>query len=248
MRADEWYRAQRGFYARRRHRHLEASQGGHYAENLISRVWAALGAPDAADGVEVGCGAGRFTFPLLTRCRSLQAVDLSAEQLARLRLELARRAVDPVRCRLHQANAEELGSELSEQRYDFVVGVFFLHHLHDLAGTLAKLRRLLRPGGRLAFLEPNRWNPLYALQLTFSRDMTWRDEWRLYRISERSLRLAFREAGFGDCAFSRFGLLPPAIVNRFPKALRLERAIERVPLARPFLPYLVASARREVAD
>ncbi len=248
MRADEWYRAQRGFYARRRHRHLQASHGGPYAENLISRVWAALGAPDSADGVEVGCGAGRFTFPLLTRCRSLQAVDLSAEQLARLRSELERRGVDPARCRLHQANVEELGPELGEQRYDFVVGIFFLHHLHDPAGTLARLRRLLRPGGRLAFLEPNRWNPLYAVQLTFSRDMTWRDEWRLYRISERSLRLALQEAGFSECEFFRFGLLPPPIVNRYPKVLRLERAIERVRVARPFLPYLVASARSEAAD
>ena len=143
---------------------------------------------------------------------------------------------------------EQLGPELGEQRYDFVVGIFLLNHLHDPGRTLARLLRLLRPGGRAAFVEPNRWNPLYALQISLCPDMKWRQEWGLYRLSGRSLSDMLERAGFDDCRVSRFGFFPPQIVNRFPNALRLERSLERARVLRPVLPFLIASGRRPGSD
>jgi SAM-dependent methyltransferase len=248
MRADDWYRAQSDFYAERRHHRLRASEGGRYAENLVARLWSALGAPRDADGVEVGCSAGRFTLPLLARCRSIQAIDLSRKQLDELRAELDRRDIDPARCRTHEVNVEQLGPELGEQCYDFVVGVFLLHHLHDPGRTLARLFRLLRPGGRVAFVEPNRWNPLYALQISLCPDMKWSQERGLYRLSKRGFAGMFEQAGFEDRDVSRFGFFPPQIVNRFPNALRWERSLERSRVLRPVLPFLIASGRRPDSD
>ena len=44
--------------------------------------------------------------------------------------------------------------------YDAIYGDGILHHLiYDLDRTLALLNRLLKPGGTLAFIEPNKANP-----------------------------------------------------------------------------------------
>ena len=40
-------------------------------------MWKILDVPDGAHGLEIGCGAGRFTLPLLSRCHSLDVTDLS---------------------------------------------------------------------------------------------------------------------------------------------------------------------------
>ena len=44
---------------------------------------------------------------------------------------------------------------------DIVLGVSILHHV-DLSRALLEIRRVLRPGGRIAFSEPNMLNPQLA--------------------------------------------------------------------------------------
>lgn len=45
---------------------------------------------------------------------------------------------------------------LPDERFDLVVTVLTLHHLHELAPALANLRALLAPGGRLAIVDLDR--------------------------------------------------------------------------------------------
>jgi SAM-dependent methyltransferase len=250
MKAGRWYETQRAYYDGRVHRHLQPSEGGVYAENIVAKLWSALGLGAGGHGLEVGCGAGRFTLPLLSRCGSLDAVDLSSRQLGVLGDELKRRGIDETRCRLHQANIaniEELDRLLGSRQYDFVVGVFILHHLHDPTAALAQLYRLLRPGARAAFLEPNRWNPLFFLQISLCPDMTWRDEWRLFRLGAHQLRTMFADAGLTECRTTRVGFWPPRIVNRFPRAVSFERYIERIGWLAPARAFVVASGARPVS-
>jgi SAM-dependent methyltransferase len=236
-----WDDVQREHYDARPHRHLLPSEGGRYADNLVATLWNALGVGADAAGVEIGCGAGRFTLPLLTRCGSLDAVDLSRRQLDVLAGELGRHGVAPERCRLHEARAEDLTGVLPAGRADFLAGVFILHHLADPEGAVARLVRLIRPGGRVAFLEPNRWNPLFLLQIACCPDMTWREERLLYRLGSRRLVRVLTGAGLVDVRLGRHGFFPPQIVNRIPGAIGVERALERVPPLRPVLPFLVVS-------
>lgn len=52
----------------------------------------------------------------------------------------------------------DLTKDLPEESFDYVVGTAIL--CHDLyPQNLRTLRRLLKPGGQILFLEANYWNP-----------------------------------------------------------------------------------------
>jgi SAM-dependent methyltransferase len=241
MKSRVWHDLQCAHYDKRPHRHLLPSEGGLYAEKTVATLWSALGSTSDAVGVEIGCGAGRFTLPLLARCRALDAVDLSRRQLDVLAGELIQRGISDERCRLHEADVEDLDGLLPSDHYDFLTGAFILHHLRDPEGVVARLCRLVRPGGRIAFLEPNRLNPLFLLQIACCPDMTWHEEKLLYRLGSKRLLGILEHAGLKECTIHRAGFFPPQILNHFGAALRVEQRLERIRALQSVLPFVVVS-------
>jgi ubiquinone/menaquinone biosynthesis C-methylase UbiE len=115
-----------------------------------------LGDIHGLDVLDFGCGSGGTMWRLLERQATVTGFDLSYS-----RLELARTwhkiATGPASGALVQASAELL--PFADATFDFVVGKQILHHLdYDLATT--EVKRVLRPGGRAAFLEPLIHNPI----------------------------------------------------------------------------------------
>jgi len=186
--------------------------------------------------LEVGCGMGKFTLPLLERGYALEGFDLSPDLLAELRAHVpAGRTV-----RLHCGDALDPPATL-RGTFDAVIGFFTLHHLIDLRTAFRAMRRYLRPGGRLIFLEPNAYNPLFYLQITLTPGMRWRAEKGLLRMTRRRFVAALRDTGFHDIRCERFGMFPPAVTNRA-FGPRLEDAIERLAILRPVSAFQVVRA------
>ena len=86
---------------------------------------------DARDALDVGCGAGTLLAALVGRLPHVEGIDRDPAMAAR---SGARRA--------------DLFDLPAEPAYDVVTAVAVLHHL-PLEPALARLRSLLRPGGRL---------------------------------------------------------------------------------------------------
>jgi SAM-dependent methyltransferase len=188
--------------------------------------------------LEVGCGMGRYTFLLARRGLLVEGLDLSPVLLEWLR----RQDVIGSEIPLHCADASDPPIELAG-RFDAVLGFFVLHHLDDLDGCFASVARMLAPGGRTVFLEPNPWNPLYYAQVALTPGMHWRAERGLLRMRERPVFTALERAGLADPTVHRFGFLPPFAVNRRIGA-HLEGWLERVPFWYPLLPFQLFRARR----
>jgi SAM-dependent methyltransferase len=108
-------------------------------------------------------------------------------------------------------NAEKL--ELSEDGFDFVIGLGVLHHL-DLAAALREIRRVLTPGGSGVFVEPMGHNPLINLYRGRTPDQRTSDEHPLL-LSD----IAMIGRSFHSCDasyFHLFGLLAlPLARTRF---------------------------------
>lgn len=188
--------------------------------------------------LEAGCGMGRYTLLLAARNVDVTGLDLSPVLLERLQEFNAGRFNIP----LVAADLEHPPVQL-QARFDLVLGFFTLHHLHDLTTGLDGIRLLLKPNGRVVFLEPNPFNPLYYLQILLTPNLTWAGERGLLRMRPRLVFEAMRAVGLEPLAVERFGCFPPQIVNqRWGSAL--EEACERLPLPRSLRPFVLFKGQR----
>ncbi len=124
----------------------------------------ALGGLDGrsfGDALEIGSGTGYFSLNLvqLGVIERLTATDISPGMLKRLAATadaLGLAGVSTV-----TTEAEELPFE--DESFDLVFGHAVLHHIPDLDKAFAEFRRVLRPGGMIAFAgEPSRYGDRLA--------------------------------------------------------------------------------------
>lgn len=112
--------------------------------------------------LEIGCASGSYLCKMASEGWQVEGIEFSAEAAAAARalgLPVETGAIETI--------------DRPDASFDLIVGWMVLEHLHDPVGSLRKLARWIRPGGRLALSVPNggaaecrifkdRW---YALQL-----------------------------------------------------------------------------------
>ena len=186
---------------------------------------------------EWGAGLGRFSAQFLAYGCRLTAIELSPA-LAEGCAQVLRDAPD---CELRIGDVLDISSKL-EPTFDVVAGFFMLHHLPSLDPYIAAAARLLKPGGRMVFIEPNPMNPLYPVQITLTPGMRWSEEGGIYRLWPGQLRRAAANAGLQEIQLRHYGALP-----RQPYNWLAQRSLERIPeilTPRPIRPFTLLSARR----
>ena len=104
--------------------------------------------------LDLGCGAGESSVYFAGHGARVDAVDISPEMI-----EVARKlaAKHGVKIDARTALAETL--PFPDGSFDAVFGNGVLHHV-DLLPALKEIRRVLKPGGKAAFIEPLKHNPL----------------------------------------------------------------------------------------
>jgi SAM-dependent methyltransferase len=202
---------------------------------LIARVAAPGG---AGTMLEIGCGNAEYTEPLSRHTgATVVAIDIVPAVLARVRPSVA------ANVRLTCADIERL--PFATGSFDAVVGNAVLHHLR-LDRALPELLRVLRPGGRLCFAEPNMLNPQVFLErnvgfigrmLDNSPGETAFVRW--------SLRRRLATLGLADVEIRPFDFLYPLTPARLvPIVERAGRLLERTPGLREIAGSLLVSARK----
>jgi ubiquinone/menaquinone biosynthesis C-methylase UbiE len=101
---------------------------------------------------DVGTGSGVLALDAVVRWprARVMGIDPSVGMLAMARQRARRAGVDDDRVRWLQAPAESL--PLPDRSVDLVVSSFALQLVEDRAAALREAYRVLRPGGRLAFV------------------------------------------------------------------------------------------------
>lgn len=136
--------------------------------------------------LEIGCGTGLFTGKVatLTSASDITAVDVSPDLLSQARQKYPA-------IKFQEADAMQL--PFDAQSFDVIFGSSIVHHL-DIQQCFRELFRVLRPGGRIVFAEPNLINPQIFVQknipiikkwLGDSPDETAINRWREARILEK---------------------------------------------------------------
>jgi ubiquinone/menaquinone biosynthesis C-methylase UbiE len=110
----------------------------------LRRFVSGLGQGECA--LDLGCGDGRLTVEL--NADTLTAADISDVALDRARRRLADR---PARLVSLEPDAP---LPFSDSSYDLVLCAETIEHVRDVQLMLSEVRRVLRPGGRLALTTP----------------------------------------------------------------------------------------------
>jgi ubiquinone/menaquinone biosynthesis C-methylase UbiE len=113
------------------------------------------------DALEIGSGTGYFSLNLvqLGVIERLTATDISPGMLERLAGTAEALGLEDVNTVVTEA--EMLPFE--DESFDLVLGHAVLHHIPDLEKAFAEFRRVLRPGGMIAFAgEPSRYGDTLA--------------------------------------------------------------------------------------
>jgi ubiquinone/menaquinone biosynthesis C-methylase UbiE len=119
------------------------------------------GSHSFGDALEIGSGTGYFSLNLvqLGVIERLTATDISPGMLERLGATAEALGVAGVTT--VATEAEQLPFE--DESFDLVFGHAVLHHIPDLDRAFAEFRRVLRPGGAIAFAgEPSRYGDRLA--------------------------------------------------------------------------------------
>jgi len=211
--------------------------GERRADRRAGRIVAAGGFRGGDRLLEIGCGIGIFTGRVADGSGAgVIGVDVSPDLVAE-----ARRRRPALRFEIADAHA----LPFPDAAFTGVFGSSVLHHL-ELDPALSEVRRVLAPGGRAVFAEPNLANPLVFAQkwipLLKRRALDLPHETAFLR---GGLAQCFRRAGFEDVRVEPFDFLHPLTPDRW--VVRMEwfgRRLESVPGIREIAGSVLAVALR----
>lgn len=210
-----------------------------YVVRQVDRLIAGVQISDKDRVLDLGCGMGKYTLEMAKRGLKMEGLDISPYLLAQFREYDGGRYNIP----LYECDIIRFPSELTGQ-YDVVTGFFVLHHVHDLESCFEACYKMLKPGGRVVFLEPNAFNPLYYIQVTFTPGMTWEGDGGIVHMRRSRIASAMRSAGFENFGLQRFGFFPRFITNIPNVGIKLESIFEKIPLWRFALPFQLFTATK----
>ena len=189
--------------------------------------------------LELGCGTGYFTRELVDTGAEITAIDISPDLLGEARKEIRSSNVE-----FRVDNAYELS--FGNGSFDHVIGSSVLHHL-EIREALSEMYRVLKPGGQVAFTEPNMMNPQIALQKNIpaikrrmgdSPDETAFFKWQIKRL--------LRDAGFSSIRVVPFDFLHPAVPPGLIRTISwMGKTAEKTPLLRGIAGSLYITAGKQ---
>lgn len=169
--------------------------------------------------LDLACGTGDITFMMAKELPSGEAIGLDITQGMLVIAEQKRREMNASNVVFNRADIMQL--PYPDQTFDRVTGGYALRNVPDVAGALAEIHRVLKPGGRFFSLDfghpPNRlyrWAYLnYLIAVGSITGILLHGDADTYRYIPESLKRypgqrgiveMMTRAGFVDCGFIDF--------------------------------------------
>ena len=162
--------------------------------------------------LDIGCGDGSISLPILSRCNHLTMLDLSDKML-----DLAREKI-PVERRndVEVINGSFIGSNLSSRSFDLILCLGVLAHVDSPAAVIAEIARLAKPGASIVLELTDSYHfwgvpvVVYQKLLKLARP----EPYALNRLKHRKIVSLCHDNGLRESALYRYGL-PPLGTSKF---------------------------------
>lgn len=130
---------------------LDSPNGIRKIERKAQMLIDGAGITDESDILEIGCGIGTYTKQLAQTEAMITALDISPQMVQ-------------IAINNHHPNVFYMVDDIhktvfKDARFDAVVGCYILQYL-DLSVAIPEIKRILKPGGKFAFIDINALNPI----------------------------------------------------------------------------------------
>ena len=208
------------------------------AQRRANHIISGAGLNGNSSVLEIGCGSGLFTEYFAKTGAMILSVDISPDLL-----KLARSRGLPED---HITFLEKSFHDIHENsQYDAVIGSSVLHHL-EIKIALTQILRLLKPGGRMSFAEPNMLNPQVFMERKFRAffPQVSPDETAFTRCS---LKRLLKKTGFADINIVPFDWLHPSTPRPLIETvIKVGHFLEKIPIIREVAGSLYIQCRRPI--
>lgn len=211
-----------------------------YAHRLATMAGVSefLGSLAGKQVLEIGCGLGKVSVLLAKSAAKVTAFDLSAGSV-HVASELARYHKVDQNVRLAVAAGETL--PFADESFDIIFGKGILHHLEASLGA-PELHRVLKTGGKAAFVEPMGMNPVLNVvrdHVPYKHKNPRGADIPLSYADIRNWTAGFKEATYHEMQL--FSMLERGLgfKRELPALRRLDRvALKHVPFLRRYCRYV----------
>jgi SAM-dependent methyltransferase len=175
--------------------------------------------------LEIGCGTGLFTRKFYSATKAeITAIDISEDLLSEAR-KLLPDATFKVDDAMHLS--------FQNETFDVVFGSSVLHHL-EFEKSLMEIYRVLKPGGRMIFAEPNMINPQIFIQKNIPFIKRWLgdspDETAIVRWNFSKL---MKTKGFKNVRIFPYDFLHPIVPSALIRPVEfIGKLFEKIPVAK----------------
>lgn len=201
--------------------------------------------PISGSVLEIGCGTGRNSFMLASKT----GMRVLGTDICVPFIEEANRNFQLPHLRFAVLDFNQ-AAQFEGETFDYIVGNGILHHLyHHLADALTNMRRLLKPGGKIVFIEPNLYNPYICtiFRIPYFRRLAHLEPDEM-AFSKRHAERLLSAAGYKDIKVEYRDFLLPGIPDIFiAPSIAMGAVLERVPAVRMMSQSVFISATAPVS-
>jgi len=163
--------------------------------------------------LDIGCGNGAISLPLLRKDTQLTLLDISSNMLSIANSRTPAEFSDNVEL----INEDFMQAALRLQSFDLILCLGVLAHVDSPADVIARIASLLKPGGSVIVQNSNSHHPVGYLFNLYSklRNTLHPAPYTLNRLSDAKLMEMFDNQGLKLIALYRYSLPIPGMARFF---------------------------------
>ncbi len=152
--------------------------------------------------LDIPCGTGAMSVPLLNRIDKLTMIDISTNMLT-----IARNSVpSEYQHKVETVNADFFELELPEQSFDLIICLGILAHISSPEQLLNKISKLLKPGGTLILQNTNSGH-FYSYLIRFYlglKNLISRQPYKLNKVKDGFVKKTLETNGLKQISCFRY--------------------------------------------
>lgn len=179
--------------------------------------------------LDLGCGTGKLGLKLAMGAKEVIGIDISSHSI-----EVANRTAKEYKLKNFKGKVGDFKNQGYNKRFDVILAVNLIHHADDLETIFSHVRLALKKNGRLIIFEMNPLNLLFVPFLIMIGQIKSHLTLQYLRSNPVTLRAVIVNNGFEIDKSLRWGWLPTALYNKSMMFMRLNNALNKIPLVNYF--------------